>query len=46
VDDIAATRHRLAANNVTVSEVYEFPPCFACFAKDPDGNNFALHQRK
>lgn len=46
VDDIAAAREHLLDRNVTVSEVYDFPPCFMCFAKDPDGNGFALHERK
>lgn len=46
VDDIRAAHERLASNGVSVTEVYEFPICFACFAKDPDGNGFALHQRK
>ena len=46
VDDVATARERLVANKVTVTEVYDFPNCSACFAKDPDGNNFALHQRK
>ena len=46
VDDIADARRRLVDNGVSVTEVYDFPKCSACFAKDPDGNNFALHQRK
>jgi predicted enzyme related to lactoylglutathione lyase len=46
VDDISAARRRLAAKNVSVSEIYEFPTCSVCFAHDPDGNGFALHQRK
>lgn len=46
VDDIAAARARLIENSTHVSEIYDFPNCSACFAKDPDGNNFALHQRK
>jgi predicted enzyme related to lactoylglutathione lyase len=46
VDDIVAARERLVKNSVTVTPVYEFPNCSACFAKDLDGNGFALHQRK
>ncbi len=46
VDDIVAMRAALAAKNVPVTEVMEFPPCFAAFVTDPDGNRFALHQRK
>ncbi len=44
VDDIAAARQRLVDHGATVTEVYEFPNCSACFARDPDGNGFALHQ--
>jgi predicted enzyme related to lactoylglutathione lyase len=46
VDDITAARARLVENDVHVTEVYDFANCSACFAKDPDGNNFALHQRR
>jgi predicted enzyme related to lactoylglutathione lyase len=46
VDDIAAARQRLIDYGVAVTEVYEFSACSACFAKDPDGNNFVLHQLK
>jgi predicted enzyme related to lactoylglutathione lyase len=46
VDDIAAMRDRLAANNAPVSELNEFPNCFVVFVTDPEGNRFALHQRK
>lgn len=46
VDDISAAHGHLVANNVHVSQVYNFPACSICFAKDPDGNGFALHQRK
>lgn len=46
VDDIHATRKRLAGAGASVSEVYEFPPCWACFSSDPEGNRFAIHQRK
>jgi predicted enzyme related to lactoylglutathione lyase len=46
VDDIEAMRDRLKGSGVEVSEVHEFPACFTCFASDPEGNRFALHQRK
>jgi len=46
VDDIATMRAALAEKKVLVTEVMEFPPCFAAFVTDPDGNRFALHQRK
>jgi predicted enzyme related to lactoylglutathione lyase len=46
VDDMAALRERLIAGGVEVGEVYEFPACITCFARDPDGNRFALHQRR
>lgn len=28
------------------TEVYEFAPCWTCFARDPEGNGFTIHQRK
>lgn len=46
VDDIAALRERLAQAGSTVSEIHAFPNCSVCFATDPEGNRFALHQRK
>lgn len=46
VDDVVASRERLLQAGAGVTEVYDFPNCRACFAKDPDGNGFALHQRK
>jgi len=46
VDDVVALRERLAARGVDIGDVYQFPTCAVCFAKDPDGNRFALHQRK
>ena len=45
VDDVGAVRRRLLDNGVSVTEIYDFPRCSACFAKDPDGNGFALHRR-
>jgi len=46
VDDIGGMREKLLAHNVKVTDVYDFPNCSACFVTDPEGNRFALHQRK
>jgi catechol 2,3-dioxygenase-like lactoylglutathione lyase family enzyme len=46
VDDIEVMRGRLIAAGVEASEIYEFPPCRACFARDPEGNRFTIHQRR
>lgn len=46
VDDLVAMRQRLIDHNVDVSEISEFPACSACFAADPEGNRFGLHQKK
>jgi predicted enzyme related to lactoylglutathione lyase len=46
VDDITATRRRLVEAGVEASDVYEFPPCWTCFARDTEGNRFILHERK
>ncbi len=46
VDDIEATRDRLKAAGADAGEVQEFPGCLTCFCSDPEGNRFALHQRK
>jgi predicted enzyme related to lactoylglutathione lyase len=46
VDDLASMRERLVEAGVEASEVKSFPACSAVFAKDLEGNGFALHQRK
>jgi predicted enzyme related to lactoylglutathione lyase len=46
VDDLGALRARLQTTGCDVSEQHEFPGCTTCFASDPEGNRFALHQRK
>lgn len=46
VDDLTAMRERLQQHGVAVGDVSESPVCFSCFVTDPDGNRFALHQRK
>ena len=46
VDDVHAMRQRVVDAGVAASEVHDFPACFACFTSDPEGNRFALHQRK
>ena len=44
--DIDAMRERLIEAGAAISEVYDFPPCRAAFARDPEGNRFIVHQRK
>jgi predicted enzyme related to lactoylglutathione lyase len=44
VDDIAATRARLVANGVEVSEVNDMGGVLYAFFSDPDGNSWALQQ--
>jgi predicted enzyme related to lactoylglutathione lyase len=46
VDDLHAMVERLKASGVEVGDVHEFPACVTCFARDPEGNRFALHQRR
>lgn len=46
VDDIAGARQRLLDAGVEASETNEFPNCSSCFARDPEGNQFALHQKR
>jgi predicted enzyme related to lactoylglutathione lyase len=46
VDDVAAMRRRLIDAGAEVTEAYEFPPCWTCFARDAEGNRFTIHQRK
>lgn len=46
VDDIYDMRRRVADAGAEASEVHDMPNCLACFASDPEGNRFALHQRK
>lgn len=46
VDDLPAMRARLLEKGVEVTELYEFPNCSTVFVTDPEGNKFALHQRK
>lgn len=46
VDDLAAMHERLKSSGVEVGEIHEFPACVTCFARDPEGNRFALHQRR
>ncbi len=45
VDDVKSMRQRLLAHNAKVSDIKDFPNCSVCFATDPEGNRFALHQR-
>jgi predicted enzyme related to lactoylglutathione lyase len=46
VDDLAATRDRLIRHGSEPTEIKEFPNCSVVFASDPEGNKFAVHQRK
>jgi predicted enzyme related to lactoylglutathione lyase len=46
VDDVNAMRSRLLESGVQASDVHDTPVCFVCFASDPEGNRFAIHQRK
>jgi len=46
VDDIAGMHASLVRKGVTISDVMDFPGCFTAFVTDPDGNRFALHERK
>lgn len=46
VDDLQGMRERLKTSGVEVGEVHEFPACVTCFGRDPEGNRFALHQRR
>jgi predicted enzyme related to lactoylglutathione lyase len=46
VDDIEAMRQRLVDAGVEATEVQDMPSCRVCFASDPEGNRFAIHQRK
>ncbi|PZR59590.1 MAG: hypothetical protein DLM50_00325 [Candidatus Meridianibacter frigidus] len=47
VDDIEAMRQRLVDGGAQdVTEIQNWPSCSACFASDPEGNRFALHQKK
>jgi predicted enzyme related to lactoylglutathione lyase len=46
VDDLAKMREKLIGLGVGVSDVMDSPVCTTCFVTDPDGNRFALHQRK
>ena len=46
VDDVAAMQQRLKDAGVEVGDVNESPVCWTCFVTDPEGNRFALHQRK
>jgi predicted enzyme related to lactoylglutathione lyase len=46
VDDIAAERERLIAEGVKVGDIWDSTSCRACFVTDPEGNRFALHERK
>ena len=46
VDDLTGMQRRLKEAGTEAGEVHEFPNCTTCFARDPEGNRFALHQRR
>lgn len=46
VDNLDEMHTRLTQRGVTVTGINESPVCRSCFVSDPDGNRFALHQRK
>ena len=46
VEDIDAEHDRLKKLGVEIGDVFDNPMCRACFVTDPEGNRFALHQRK
>ena len=46
VGDIQAAVAHFRANGATLQDPFETPVCFMSFGKDPDGNEFGIHQRK
>jgi predicted enzyme related to lactoylglutathione lyase len=46
VTDINAAVARFRAQGATLGDPFETPVCFMSFGKDPDGNEFGIHQRK
>ena len=46
VDNVGELHKKLVAQGITVTDLMEAPTCTSCFVTDPDGNRFALHQRK
>jgi predicted enzyme related to lactoylglutathione lyase len=46
VDDAAAAAAYLRAHGASVAEPFETGVCFIVFARDTEGNEFVLHQRK
>jgi predicted enzyme related to lactoylglutathione lyase len=46
VGDIHAAVDRFRAQGAVLQDPFETPVCFMAFGKDPDGNEFGIHQRK
>lgn len=46
VSDFPAAVERLRSHGVAIANEYDGPTCRAAFARDPDGNGFAIHQLK
>ena len=46
VADINAAVAHFRARGAVLGDPFETPVCFMSFGKDPDGNEFGIHQRK
>lgn len=46
VDELEPVRRRIAAQNLEAGEPFEAQSCTSFFARDPDGNRFAVHKLK
>jgi predicted enzyme related to lactoylglutathione lyase len=46
VDNLNEMREQLVKQKITCSELHDNPNCKVVFVTDPEGNRFALHQRK
>ena len=46
VGDINAAVERFRKQGAELSDPFETPVCFMSLGKDPDGNEFGIHQRK
>ena len=46
VDNLAEMIEKLKSHGVEMTDVMDSQVCSSCFVTDPDGNRFALHQRK
>lgn len=46
VNDVDSMWQRLVDAGVEATAVHDMPSCRVSFASDPEGNRFAIHQRK